>query len=160
MSAFPAIEPARELEAPAQRYEALLRAANSIASCSDCDTAADTLVKELREVIAFDYLQLIAFESGTDAVAWHLLYLNGERQKSPLTEAFPEGTPMRWVYEYQQLLATANWNEETQFPRHGSFLRNLGIASTCTLPLARGSRRLGVLGIGSIRPRIYSGQEK
>jgi len=36
----------------AERYEALLRAANAIASCSDgFDAAADALAKELREVV-------------------------------------------------------------------------------------------------------------
>lgn len=159
MSAFPAIEVVRDLEAPTERYEALLRAANSIASCSDCDTAADVLVKELREVIAFDYLRLVAFESGTDAVAWHLFYLNGQRQRTPVTDALREGTPVSWVHEYQQLLGTADWNEETQFPQYAGFLKNLGIASTCTLPLARGQRRLGILEIGSSRPRLYPDEE-
>jgi len=78
----------------AERYEALLRAANAIASCSDCDAAADALAKELREVISFDYLQIVAFENETDVVGWHLLYLNGARKDVAGTNALPEGTPM------------------------------------------------------------------
>ena len=62
-----------------QRYEALLRAANAIGTCSDCDAAADVLVQALREVVPFDYLQLIAFENDTQTVEWHLLYSNGRR---------------------------------------------------------------------------------
>ena len=64
-----------------QRYEALLRATNAIGTCSDCDTAADVLVKTLLEVIPFDYLQLVSFESGTKTIEWHLLYSNGTRQQ-------------------------------------------------------------------------------
>src|SRR5213594_4337619 len=55
-----------------QRYEALLRATNAIGTCCDCDTTADVLLEALREVIPFDYLQLVAFESDTRAVEWHL----------------------------------------------------------------------------------------
>ena len=54
MNALAAIE----LEVPTQRYEALIRAANAIANCSDCDSTADVLIKELHDVIEFDYLQL------------------------------------------------------------------------------------------------------
>src|SRR5712671_7774503 len=73
-----------------QRYEALLRATNAIGTCSDCDAAADMLVKTLLEVVPFDYLQLVAFESDTRTVAWHLLYANGagitrSRQMLPRT---------------------------------------------------------------------------
>jgi len=52
------------------RYEALLRAANAIGTCSDCDTAADVLVQALGEVITFDYLQLITFANDARTVAW------------------------------------------------------------------------------------------
>ena len=121
MSALQAID----LEPSTRRYEALLRAANAIARCDDCDTAADVLTKELREVIPFDYLQLIAFENGTNAVGWHLLNSFGQRKKTPLTD--PEGTPIAWVHEFQQPLITSDWSRETQFPKHGQFLAELGI---------------------------------
>jgi formate hydrogenlyase transcriptional activator len=143
----------------AERYEALLRAANAIASCSDCDAAADALAKELREVISFDYLQIVAFENETDVVGWHLLYLNGARKDVAGSNALPEGTPIGWVHESQQLLVTPDWTEEKQFPEHGRILNELGIASTCTLPLARGQRRLGVLEVGSAHPHSYSQEE-
>ena len=147
------------LQTPTQRYEALLRAANAIASCSDCDTAADILITELREVIAFDYLRIVAFDRETNAVGWQLLYSKGRRQDVSPADALPEGTPIGWVHEYQQLLVTADWTEESGFPKHGRLLSELGIASTCTLPLARGQRRLGVLEVGSNRIHAYSEEE-
>jgi formate hydrogenlyase transcriptional activator len=152
MSALQAID----LEPSTRRYEALLRAANAIARCDDCDTAADVLTKELREVIEFDYLQLVAFENGTNTVGWHLLNSFGQRKKTPVTDVVSEGTPIAWVYEFQQPLITSDWSRETQFPKHGQFLAELGIRSTCALPLARGRRRLGVLEIGSARPHAHS----
>jgi formate hydrogenlyase transcriptional activator len=143
----------------AQRYEALLRLATVIGTCSDCDSAADVLVKALREVIPFDYLQLIAFESDTDTVAWHLLYSNGRRQELPLADVVVEDTPIEWVHESQQVLVTTDWRTETRFAKHGEFLNELGIASTCALPLARGQRRLGAISVGSSRPRAFPEDE-
>ena len=142
-----------------QRYEALLRATNAIGTCSDCDTAADVLSKTLLEVIPFDYLQLVSFESGTRTVAWHLLYSNGRRQDPLLEDVVVDGTPVEWVHESQQPLITTDWRREARFPKHGKFLNELGIAATCVMPLARGERRLGVLSIGSSRPHAYPEDE-
>ena len=142
-----------------QRYEALLRATNAIGTCSNCDTAADMLVKTLLEVVPFDYLQLVAFESDTTTVAWHLLYANGIRRDPPLGDVVADGTPVEWVYESQQALVTTDWRDEARFAQHSEFLNELGIASTCVLPLARGERRLGVLSLGRSGPHAYSEDE-
>src|ERR1700693_1809513 len=87
-----------------QRYEALLRATSAIGTCSDCDAAADALLQALQEVVNFDYLQLIAFENNTRAVAWNLLYSNGARQSLPPAEVDVEGSPVDWAYESQHVL--------------------------------------------------------
>jgi formate hydrogenlyase transcriptional activator len=142
-----------------QRYEALLRATNAIGTCSDCDAAADVLIQALREVIPFEYLQLIAIGNETTAVEWHLLYSNGARQDVPVTEVVLEGTPVEWVHNSQQALVTADWSRETRFAKHAEFLRELGIASTCVLPLTRGQRRLGVLSLGRSYTDAYSEDE-
>jgi formate hydrogenlyase transcriptional activator len=142
-----------------QRYEALLRATNAIGTCSDCDAAADMLVKTLLEVVPFDYLQLVAFESDTATVEWHLLYSNGRRQDVREADVVLEDTPIAWVHESQQALVTTDWKAETRFAKHGEFLNELGIASTCVLPLARGERRLGALSFGSTNPDAYPEEE-
>jgi formate hydrogenlyase transcriptional activator len=142
-----------------QRYEALLRATNAIGSCSGCDPAADMLVKALLEVVPFDYLQLVVFEGDTRTVAWHLLYSSGARQDVGPAEAVVDDTPAEWVHGSQQALVVADWNEEARFAKHREFLSEAGIASTCALPLARGERRLGVLSMGSSRPRAYPEDE-
>jgi formate hydrogenlyase transcriptional activator len=142
-----------------QRYEALLRATNVIGTCSDCEAAGDVLLQALREVVPFEYLQLVAIGNETTAVEWHLLYSNGARQNVPLTEVVLEGTPVEWVHNSQQALVTADWSRETRFAKHAASLRELGIASTCVLPLARGQRRLGVLSLGRSRAGAYSEDE-
>jgi hypothetical protein len=125
-------------EASTHRYEALLRAANAIGTCSDCDAAADTLWKTLLEVVPFDYLQLVAFESDAKTVEWHLLYSRGRRHDVSEADVVLEDTPIAWVHESQQALVTADWREEARFAKHGEFLNELGIASTlCTSAGAR-----------------------
>jgi formate hydrogenlyase transcriptional activator len=141
------------------RYEALLRASKALAICCDCDTAADVLTKELLEAIPLDYLHLVAFENTTNKVAWHLLHANGQKQDVLTPDDFLEGTPIAWVHESQRPLVTPDWQRETRFPKHGEFLNGLGIASTVSLPLVRGHRRLGVLSVGSSRPSAFPDEE-
>ena len=95
-----------------QRYEALLRATNAIGTCTDCDSASDMVVKTLLEVIPFDYLQIVWFESDTKTIAWHLLYANGIRQHRCLEDLVLDGTPMQWVHESQEILITTDWRKE------------------------------------------------
>jgi formate hydrogenlyase transcriptional activator len=142
-----------------QRYEALLRAANAIGTCDDCDAASDVLIQSLREVIPFEYLQLIAFGNETTTVEWHLLYSNGAKQSLLSEDVIIEGTPIAWVHESQRPLVTSDWNQETRFAKHAECLNGLRIASTCVLPLARGQRRLGVLSVGRSHSDAYSEEE-
>jgi formate hydrogenlyase transcriptional activator len=142
-----------------QRYEALLRATSAIGTCSDCDAAADMLLKTLLEVVPFDYLQLVAFESDTKTVGWHLLYSNGRRHKVPEANVVLEDTPIAWVHESQRALVTTDWRAERRFAKHGEFLNELGVVSTCVLPLARGERRLGALSMGSFHRHAYPEEE-
>ena len=119
-----------EVEVPIERYAALIRAANTIANCSDCDTAAHALLKELRKITAFDYLQLVVFENGTGEVGWRLLYANGETKKVSVARDVDKGTTIEWVVDNQNPLLTDDWGEETRFSKHREFLRELGITST------------------------------
>src|SRR5258708_9212338 len=143
-----------------ERYVALLRAANAIATCSDCSTASDTLVKELRDVMLFDYLQVVAFNHETGALDWYLLEANGRRLALSGQDVPPlEETPMAWVHQSGQVLVTDDWTEETRFEKHATSLAELSIVSTCTLPLTRGDRRLGVLTVGRSYPHAYDEEE-
>jgi formate hydrogenlyase transcriptional activator len=148
-----------EVEIPVERYAALIRAANAIANCGDCDTAADVLAQELRKIIAFDYLDLVVFENGTKEVRWRLLYANGERKSAPVADDLYHGATIEWADECQKALVTPDWEEESRFPEHRRFLSEFGIASTYTLPLLRKHRRLGVVEFGSTVLYAYSEEE-
>ena len=143
-----------------QRYLALLRAANSIATSSDCDSASNALVERLREVTHFDYLQVVAFDKETNAPCWSLLDANGRRIDTSSDSAFPlEDSPFRWVQDSGESLIHLDWSQSTRFQSYALFLSELGISSTCTLPLTRGQRRLGVLSLGRRYPNAYDEEE-
>jgi formate hydrogenlyase transcriptional activator len=155
MSTLSAIKPQTNTD----RYEALLRMAKAVAVCHDCDKAAETLTRELRLVIPFDYLHVVAFESGTRTMAWEIIHANGTTLNVSDRDGFLREAPIDWVHESQQSLVTADWREEVSYPSYREFLNQLGIISTCSLPMTRGTRRLGVLSLGSAQPDAYSEDE-
>src|SRR6266567_1696139 len=155
MSTLSVVQP----ETYTQRYEALLRMAKAMAVCRDCDGAANVLTKELRQVVSFDYLHLVTFENSPRVVSWELLHVNGRTLDVSDREGFLREAPTDWVHESQQALVTPDWQREPRFPKYREFLSQLGIVSTCSLPLARGERRLGVLSLGNARAHAYPEEE-
>jgi len=143
-----------------QRYLALLRAANTIATCSDCSAVSGTLVQQLHEVTPFDYLHLVAFAKETNQPCWSLLEANGKKIETSCTDSLcSEDSPIAEVQMSGQLLVTSDWSRETRFQKYGLFLGELGIASTCTLALTRGQRHMGVLCLGRFYPNAYDEEE-
>ena len=140
------------------RYEALLRAAHSIATCNDCENAGSELLRQLHEIVSFDYLHVVAFDAETNLVDWELLEVRG-RKLDLSGSKHVDLSPLRFVHERQQTLTVGDWSQETRFAEHKQFLRENGIASTCTLAMVRGTRRLGVISLGSGRLHAYPPDE-
>ncbi len=156
MSAIAQITP----ELQSARYEGLLRAANAIAACSDCDSTADRLTNELHNIVAFDYLQVVALESGPTKVVWQFTDVRGRRESGSSAEISAlNATPVCWVHEHGESLVITDWSREEKFPQYRQLMRDLGIVSTCVLPLTRGQRRLGVLSFGSSAANSYPEDE-
>jgi formate hydrogenlyase transcriptional activator len=141
------------------RYLTLLRAANAIATCSDCSAASETLARELKDVTPFDFLHVVVFDKEKNSPCWSLLEVNGKN--TGLVEYSPsvEDSPIRWALQVGETLLVNDWSAETRFQNYAQFLAKLGIASTCTLPLTRGSRRFGVLALGRFYPNAYDEEE-
>src|SRR5215472_13366927 len=143
-----------------ERYLALLRTANAIATSNDCRAASEILVRELREVTSFAFLHVVIFDQETEKPCWSLLEADGERMEPSLIEGLLHGdSPIQWVHASSQTLLTADWKTEIRFPKYALFLAEHGITSTVTVPLIRGSRRLGVLSLGRSYPNAYDTEE-
>jgi formate hydrogenlyase transcriptional activator len=143
-----------------ERYLALLRAANAIATSDSCDCASNELAERLKEVTAFDSIHVVVFDKESLQPCWSLLEINGEKAESgSLDDLSSEHSPIPLVHESGLPLATNDWSHETRFQTYGLFLANHGVVSTCTLPLVRGARRLGVLSLGRSYPNAYDEEE-
>jgi len=142
-----------------ERYLALLRAANAIAGCGDCDAASGMLLERLHEVTQFEFLHVVALDKDTKLPCWSLLEANRKRIDGPPAEHFLQNSPIHTAHQSGEAVTIANWAEETRFEKYGQFLSGLGIFSTCTLPLVRGSRRLGVMSFGRAHANAYDDEE-
>src|SRR5581483_4990912 len=70
-----------------------------------------------------------------------------------------EDSPIQWVQDCSRQSICLDWTRETRFQTYGALLAEHGIASTCTLPLTRGPRRLGVMSLGRRYPNAYDEEE-
>jgi formate hydrogenlyase transcriptional activator len=156
MVTAPAIFPRVEED----RYLALLRAANAIATLTDCSAVADLLASKLREVTPFDFLHAVAFDKDTTESCWSLLEAGGHR-----IDASSEGldssddSPIQWARQLGQTVLIHDWSRETRFQKYRHSIANFRIASTCTIPLTSVSRRSFVLSFGRTYPHAYDSDE-
>lgn len=142
------------------RYLALLRAANAIATCTDCSTVSETVIQQLHELTSFDYLHLVAFPKEKDEPCWSLVETNGKRIESPGPDSLNHAdTPIAQVHLSGEVYVIGDWSRETRFQKYGQYLAESGIKSTCTLALTKGQRHSGVLCLGRGCPDAYEPEE-
>src|SRR5215472_6283204 len=99
-----------------ERYLALLRTTNAIATSNDCGAACETFVRELRDVTPFAFLHVVTFDQETGKPCWSLLEANGERaEPSVIEELSDKDSSIQWVHGSGQILATPDWSNENPF---------------------------------------------
>src|ERR1700691_2968414 len=147
--------PTTEVMTPGERLGALLRASRAISNTGDRNRRLESFARELHSVVAFDYLFVGKWADDATEAKW-MLEVNGKRFGPSDVEIPLQECTGRWVQEEQQVLIIADWAEEQRFSKMQQFLGGLGIASSCTLPLTRPDRRIGVLEFGSSRPNAYA----
>src|ERR1700730_1144005 len=144
-----------------ERYEALLRATATIAGFRDCESFERLFAGELRRVVSFDYLNFLIFDETDCTVEWRLFEsrITGVAISDDDDEFPDDDTTSAWAYERQQPIVISDWDRETRFQGTKRILNQLGISSTCTLPLTTVHRRFGVIEVGSSRPNAYPEEE-
>ena len=142
-----------------EHYEALLRATATIAGFRDCESFEKLFAGELRRVVSFDYLNFVIFDETDCTVEWRLFESSVAGGATPVDEFPGDDTTSAWAYERQQPIVISDWDSETRFQGTRRILRQLGISSTCTLPLTTVHRRFGVIEVGSSRPNAYPEEE-
>jgi formate hydrogenlyase transcriptional activator len=148
---------ARPDRTTAERYEALIRIANSIRSRSEPHELFDILTHELSRVIQFD--GIAQFDEESKKVNWHFGADCQPCHRSP-SEIDREETIAAWVFRTQETLVLGTLDSETRFPASIEIMREAGLQSVCAVPLTTAHRRMGSLAIASVHRDAYSPEEE
>jgi PAS domain S-box-containing protein len=150
--------PGFEQSLPA-RLEALFRVSKAIGVHRNPKELFRVLARELRQVVAFDFIALFLYDAEKDKVRTAVL----ETVEGPdfvIPEDFPaEETITWWIYNHQQPVVIPSRDSESRFPHMMKLYKQSGLESACILPLTTAYRRLGSLGFGARRPNTYSSDE-
>ena len=93
-------EPRLSSGSAAERYEALLRISEALATCSEPEELARVLADQLNGVIHFDHLIVLLFNENSDELQWHAL----GNDNSSLQYGRVEESPIWQVYNSPELL--------------------------------------------------------
>ena len=140
-----------------ERYEALFRLSQALISDRGPDELFNILVRELRQVVEFDYLAIVIYDEKRHELRGKCLDHAGTPMDVP--RLAPEGTPTWQVFQSQKPLVIPLVEEETRFPVVVELMKKNGVRSVCELPLTTARRRLGGLAVGSQGPHAYSSDE-
>src|SRR5215467_3300628 len=140
----------------AERYEALIRIANSIRSRTEPHELFDILTNELSRVVHFD--GIAQFDEQSNKVNWHF---GGDCRPSDRrpSEINREETIAAWVFRNQETLVLGTLDGETRFPGSIEIMRQAGLQSVCAFPLTTAHVRMGSLVIASVHRDAYSPEE-
>jgi PAS domain S-box-containing protein len=151
-------QPGFEQSLPA-RLEALFRVSQAISVYRNPKELFRVLAKELRQVVAFDFVAIFLYDPEKNTVYTGLL----ETMQGPefiIPPDFPaEDTITWWVYNHQQPVVVSSRDAESRFPRMMRLYEQSGLQAACILPLTTAYRRLGSLGFGAYQPNNYSSEE-
>ena len=151
-------QPGFEESLPA-RLEALFRVSQAISVYRNPKELFRVLARELRQVVAFDFVAIFLYDAEKNKVRTALL----ETVEGPgfiIPEDFPaEETITWWVHNHQQPVVISSRDSESRFPRMMKLYEQSDLQSACILPLTTAYRRLGSLGFGGRRPNTYSSDE-
>ena len=141
------------------RQEALFRVSQAIGVYRDPKELFRVLAKELRQVVAFDFIAIFLYDPDKNKVQTALLEtMRGSEFVIP--PDFPaEETITWWVYHHQQPVVIASRDAESRFPRMMKLYEDFSLQSACILPLTTAYRRLGSLGFGIRTSGAYASDE-
>ncbi len=140
----------------ARRYETLFRISEALSACREPEEVFRVLADQLRELISFDYLDVLVFKENSNEVERHISELQIDLADLPIEE-----TGSWQVYHTQEALHIEDWSTDTRFPRLKQLFENKGIklGSGIRVPLTTAHRRLGTLGISSRAPNAYGTED-
>jgi formate hydrogenlyase transcriptional activator len=136
-----------------RRYETLLEMADLMVHHGSLPELFEELSGRLREVTAFDFANFSLHDPKKNMMRLHIW---GGAEMWALPQEMPvDDAASGWVWENQQPLILPDLNAESRFRTLLDILREKGLRSYCVSPLTTAQKRLGALGLASVRPNAY-----
>src|SRR5713226_688697 len=145
------------LRTDARRYKALFRISEAFSACREPEELSKVLVDQLRELISFDYLDVLVFKENSNEIEWRVT----PQLQIGCSDLQVEETLTWHVYHTQEAMHIADWSADTTFSRLKELLETRGVklGSAICLPLTTAHRRLGTLAICSQDRNAYNSQD-
>ena len=143
-----------ESEADLRRYEALLEMADLMVHHHSLPELFLAMAERLRQVVAADAANFSLYDPTHNMMRLHV-WQGSEMRPVPLDVAI-DASPSGWAWQNQEPLLVNDLQLEPRFPLVLNGLREQGLKSYCWLPLTTADKRLGALGLGSLRVNAYT----
>ena len=158
MQSGPAIYP--EGSGELRRYEALLEMADLMVRHQSLPELFHHLALGLQKVADFHYLNFSLHNPQLNLLRLHWWQGGGDPVADLPVEVPMAESASGWSWEHQQELLFPDLQEESRFPRVLDRLRAKGIRTYYVVPLSTAAKRLGALGVASLKSDAYGEQDR
>src|SRR5882724_11903144 len=143
----------------AARYELLVGVSSAIGTYRDPQELFGALVRELHQVVRFDYICVSIRDEKSNTFHRHFVDAETEAAIPPDPELAIEESDAWWVYQNQAPLVTSLETHDARFSKLQEILKKYGVHCLCTLPLTTAHSKVGTLTFGSKAPDVYTAEE-
>jgi formate hydrogenlyase transcriptional activator len=145
-----------QLDIRLRQYQALIQAAESIATHRDLTSLLQDLKERLQLVVKFDAVQVVLHDPKRNLMRRHILESPALPRDHLITELAIEEAPAGWVWQTQQpMLINDLAVYESHYPQVVAELSEYGVKTAYILPLTSPSQRLGALGFISLHEAAW-----
>src|SRR6202045_1125899 len=143
----------------ATRYESLVGVSNAIGTHRDPKELFSVLVRELHQVVPFDYIGVTIRDEKSNTFHRHSIDAKTEAAIPPDPDLTMEESDAWWVYQNQEPLVTSLETHDARSSKLQEVLKKYGVYCLCTLPLTTAHSKVGTLTFGSKAPDVYTAEE-
>ncbi|WP_447969843.1 sigma 54-interacting transcriptional regulator [Nitrospira sp. M1] len=137
------------------RMRLLLAVSESIASHRDLGELFQDLAQRLPPIVPFDFIYVVLHEPTRHVMRLWLFVSSHPNTIRPGIELPVDDTPGGLVWKTQHPVMIEDVTREHRFSALMQLFREHGMESFCVVPLTTAQRRLGAMGFGSLRKRVY-----
>jgi formate hydrogenlyase transcriptional activator len=141
-----------------RRCEVLLEMADLMVRYHTLPELFHGMASELQKVADFQFLNFSLHNPQLKLMQLH--WWEGEPVADLPMEIPVSESASGWAWEHQEELLFGNLLEESRFPRVLDKLRAKGIHTYYMMPLSTAEKRLGALGVASVKPDAYGEQDR